>query len=146
MDAPLPRPAVGVGVVLTRPDGTVLVGHRVTAGESPSWCLPGGHLEGGETPVAAAVRETAEEAGLRVAGTRVLAVCVRTAGSNVTFAVHAEVGADARPEVLEPHAMDEWRWCRPDDLPEPLFSPSAAVLHAWRGGTDLAGWAIHPLR
>jgi ADP-ribose pyrophosphatase YjhB (NUDIX family) len=30
------------------------------------WCLPGGHADGRETPEAAAIRETKEEAGLNI--------------------------------------------------------------------------------
>lgn len=145
MDAPpLPRPVVGAGVILERPDGRIAIGHRVTAGESPSWCLPGGHLEGGEPPVTAALRELAEETGVRAAHGTLTAVCVRTAGSGVTFAVHVAAEADTVLAVVEPHAVDAWRWAHPDDLPAPLFAHTRAVLHAWREpGARLDGWDLH---
>jgi mutator protein MutT len=57
--------AIAVAVVLH--DGAVLVGRR----EPPSplsglWEFPGGKVEPGESPVAAAVRECREESGLNV--------------------------------------------------------------------------------
>lgn len=145
MDAsPPPRPVVGAGVILERPDGRIAIGHRVTAGETPSWCLPGGHLEAGEAPAPAALRELAEETGVHGAHATVRAVCVRTTGSGVTFAVHVPAEADTVLTVLEPHAVDAWLWVDPDDPPAPLFAHTRAVLHAWRRpGVPLDGWDLH---
>lgn len=141
---PLPRPVSGVGVVLQREDGRVAIGHRVTAGEPPSWSFPGGHLEAGETPVRTALRELAEETGVVAAAGTLLAVCIRTSGSGVTFAVHVPAPAGAGLVVTEPHAVDAWTWADPDDLPEPVFAHTAAVRHAWRApDVPLAGWDLH---
>ncbi|MBN9736214.1 MULTISPECIES: NUDIX domain-containing protein [unclassified Pseudonocardia] len=140
----LARPVSGVGVVLRRDDGRVAIGHRVTAGETPSWSFPGGHLEGAEAPVRTALRELAEETGVVATTGTLFAVCVRTAGSGVTFAVHVPAPAGAELAVTEPHAVDAWTWADPDDLPEPLFAHTAAVRHAWRSpGVQLAGWDLH---
>ncbi|MFP5073184.1 NUDIX domain-containing protein [Pseudonocardia nantongensis] len=91
----------------------VALGHRVTAGEAPSWCLPGGHLEDGETPVEAALREPAEETGVVAVTGRLLAVCVRTGGSGVTFGVHVTATPETALQVTEPHAVDAWHRGRP---------------------------------
>ena len=50
----------GVGVLVVK-DGRVLCGRRTYNGQI---CGPGGHIEDGETPAAAAIRETQEEFGI----------------------------------------------------------------------------------
>ena len=55
---------VGVGVVVERPDGTILLGLRQYPGTEPCWCLPGGKLDPGESFEVAARRETFEETGI----------------------------------------------------------------------------------
>jgi 8-oxo-dGTP pyrophosphatase MutT (NUDIX family) len=138
------RPHVGIGVVVTDDLGRVLVGHRVKAGESPTWCLPGGHLEAGEAVETGAAREVHEETGLVVVGPRVLAVAVYFGGSNVTFAVAARAtSTDAR--LTEPDVFDEWTWAAPDALPAPLFAASGVVVAAWRETAAPAGWTVYPV-
>ncbi|GHB75551.1 NUDIX hydrolase [Streptomyces cirratus] len=143
-----PRPVVGVGALLVRADGAVLIGHRIKSGESPSWCLPGGSVEAGETFEEAAVRETAEECGIdAVQDARVFTVALHTGGgrTHVTAGVLARVGpSDAVPGTPEPEVFDRWVWAAPDDLPAPLYPASAALLAAWRGGPVPAGWTFYP--
>ncbi len=59
-DAPPNTTGKGVGVLVVR-DGKILVGLRRTEG---TFCGPGGHIEEGETPEEAAVREALEEFGI----------------------------------------------------------------------------------
>ncbi len=59
------RPIVGIGVVVLRPGGVVLV-RRGKPPNLGSWSLPGGAQELGETAEEAARRELAEETGLTV--------------------------------------------------------------------------------
>ena len=50
------QPKVGVGVIITRDDGHILVGKRIGK-LAPYWSIPGGHLEVGESFEQAAIRE-----------------------------------------------------------------------------------------
>jgi ADP-ribose pyrophosphatase YjhB (NUDIX family) len=59
------RPIVGIGVVVLRPGGVLLV-RRGKPPRVGSWSLPGGAQELGETVEAAARRELFEETGLTV--------------------------------------------------------------------------------
>ncbi|GIN03574.1 nucleotide triphosphate diphosphatase NUDT15 [Planomonospora venezuelensis] len=134
---------VGVGVVLTAPDGRILLGERIKDGEDPSWCLPGGAVEAGEGFEAAAVRELGEETGIRDAGPpRTVAVVLDHPGGavRVTAAVAMALGA-TEPVVTEPRVFRSWRWFAPGALPSPLF-PATAHLLAAPGGPPAARYPV----
>ncbi len=56
--------AGGIVVDKGHPDGSGAVIARLNRAGRVEWCLPKGHLEGGETVAEAAVREVAEETGI----------------------------------------------------------------------------------
>jgi 8-oxo-dGTP pyrophosphatase MutT (NUDIX family) len=70
------RPAAVTLVLTPGPDGEVcfVITRRTArlAHHAHQWALPGGRLDGGETAIEAALRETEEEVGLRLAPTAVL--------------------------------------------------------------------------
>ncbi|MCX4745016.1 NUDIX domain-containing protein [Kitasatospora sp. NBC_01287] len=134
---PLDRaPLIGAGVIVPTTDGRgVLLGRRTTAGEPPTWGLPGGKVDHpGESFEQAAARELAEETGIELpAGLmRVLGVLLDHLDGRprLTAAVLAPP-SDAPAEVTEPHACGGWERCALDRLPAPLFGPSAWVLGLW---------------
>jgi ADP-ribose pyrophosphatase YjhB (NUDIX family) len=133
---------------LLRPDGSLLIGHRVKRGEPASWCLPGGHVEPGESFEAAAVREIAEESGVReVADPAVFGIVlhVHADRTHVTAGVRARLAADdAGPGTPEPDKFAEWAWVPPGELPGPLFPATEALIAAWRRGPMPAGWTLYP--
>lgn len=137
---------IGVGVIIARPDGAVLLGRRVYAGAPETWCLPGGKVDAGESFEAAAARETAEECGLVLTMPAPFAILLDTDASapRVTAAIVSDAPADAAPRVTEPEKLAEWRWFAPDALPAPLFPATAAVLAAWRGET-MPGVTVYPI-
>ena len=58
------KPLVGIGVYVFK-DGKVLLGKRKGTLGSGTWACPGGHLEFGESVEDCAMRELAEETGLK---------------------------------------------------------------------------------
>ncbi|MEU3557393.1 nucleotide triphosphate diphosphatase NUDT15 [Streptomyces fragilis] len=147
---PIPArpPVVGVGAVLLRPDGRLLIGRRTKRGEPVSWCLPGGHLEPGESCEAAAVREIVEESGIQeVRDARVFAFALETTAdrTHLTAGVVVRTVSDAPvASVTEPDVFERWTWTTPAELPAPLFPASAALTAAWLGRPAPAGWTLYP--
>ncbi|MBI2955145.1 MAG: NUDIX domain-containing protein [Chloroflexi bacterium] len=67
-------PRVGANAVIFDDEGRVLLTKRQDNG---LWCLPGGHMDLGETIQETAIRETEEETGLKVAIERLVGVYSR---------------------------------------------------------------------
>jgi len=132
---PLAQTALGVGVIVTDARGRVLLSrHRAGTWECPGGKRdPGRANEPGESLEAAAVRELSEETGLIARPGDVIvfahlldSVCGvnrMTAGALITK-------YSGTPVAVEPH-IDRWEFRRLDDLPSPLFVPSAQILTAW---------------
>ena len=133
---------------MLRPDGTVLIGHRIKRGESESWCLPGGHVEAGESFESAAVREIAEESGIyEVEGAQLFAVVLHTGAerTHVTAGVLVRLAAaSAEAATPENDVFDRWAWARPGEFPVPLYPASAALIAAWRREPMPEGSIVYP--
>jgi len=93
------RRTEGAHVLATDEQGGILVVRTTYLG--PDWMLPGGRVERGETPHAAAFRETLEETGLRVRVERLVLVDAHRA-RNVSFVFRGRVeGGDLDPQFGE---------------------------------------------
>jgi len=115
-----PTPKVDVRAVVVR-DGRVLMVRERTDGR---WAMPGGWADPGLSAAQVAVKETAEEAGLEVRATRLLALWDRDAQGMEPYA-HAVYKAYLACEALDaaaepvagPEALDAG-WFAPAALPE----------------------------
>ncbi|MDA8357536.1 MAG: NUDIX domain-containing protein [Actinomycetota bacterium] len=127
------------GIVVGR-RGTVMHRHRRLG----RWMQPGGHIDPGETPPAAALRECTEETGLAMQfdprGPRVVHVDVHEAANGHT---HLDlrfllVGADDDP-APPPGESPDVRWCSWEEAEEMADDALAGGLRsARRAWEDLA--------
>ena len=100
----------GANVLVTDSDGRILV---VRPTYTRAWMIPGGRVERGETPHAAAIRETREETGLEVALDRLLLVDARHArDTSFIFAGHV-TGGELEPQLGE---IAEAGWLDRDEI------------------------------
>lgn len=108
------RPHVRGSVVVLERAGRWLVQRRAPGALLGGlWEFPGGKIEPGESPEAAARRELREETGLSVGPLRSRGV-VRHAYSHFTIELHVFEGQLERGVALRNH--DGRRWVRPDEL------------------------------
>ncbi len=109
----LPHHPIAVALVLRR--GRILIGKRPTEGLLGGlWEFPGGKIEPGETPEAAAARELQEEMCIEAVIGRPIAV-VPHAYSHFRITLHAFEAAWTAGEPCG-RAVSEWKWVRPDEL------------------------------
>ena len=101
------------------------------------WSLPKGHIEAGETPEMAAIREVAEETGINSEISRALGVIdfwFMAGGNRIHKTVHhflfKEVGGKLQPQIEE---VDEVGWFPLEDIVSMLAYPDEKKLIAKSG-------------
>ncbi len=126
------RPYIGVATFLMKPNGQFLIGHRTSKNGNGTWGLTGGHVEYGESPLDAAIRETEEEAGIVVKSAGILNITnsfFKESGKHyITVFYLAEVPQNTTAELREPDKFSEWRWIHHSQLPENTFLPLTQSL------------------
>lgn len=124
---------VGVGCLIRRADGALLLVRRRGVHGDGTWATPGGHLDFGETSEACAAREALEETGVTVRDARLVTMTndvMREDGRHyVTLWVVADY-ASGDAAALATHELDTVAWFMTDSLPDPLFSPLRAAIAA----------------
>lgn len=114
--ASLPRKRVGAGLVVTDPDGRLLL---VEPTYQAGWEVPGGLVEAGESPRAAARREALEELGVEVEVGRLLAVDWVPPGrrpDDGLMLLYAGGPVAADQIVLQEGELRSWRWCDTEEV------------------------------
>lgn len=122
------KPKVGVGVAVIK-DGALLLGRRKGSHGAGHWSFPGGHLEFGEEVEACAVRELAEETGLKALSLKrgPWVNDIIEGKHYVTLYVFVDK-FEGDLQLLEPNKCEGWEWFNPHSLPSPLFLPLESLF------------------
>jgi 8-oxo-dGTP diphosphatase len=126
-------------------DDQILLARRFNTGYADGqYSVPAGHLDGGETVIAAAAREALEEVGVQLE-----ADCIHY--SSVMHRLDGEERVDffvtvsgwvGEPFNAEPDKCDDLRWVSVDDLPENTIPYIKIALHSHLNGIQFNefGW------
>jgi 8-oxo-dGTP pyrophosphatase MutT (NUDIX family) len=144
-----PKPAyakrvdeVSAGGLVIDTTGTkgLLIGRRDLKDQTRErllWSLPKGHIEEGETPEQAAIREVAEETGIQSEIARELGVIdfwFMAGGNRIHKTVHhflfKEIGGELAPQITE---VDDVGWFPLSEIVELLAYPDEKKLIAKSG-------------
>ena len=129
--ADIPKPRIGVGVLVIK-EGKILLGKRKGAHGSGYYAPPGGNLEFKETVEACAIRELAEETGLKPLSLRLgpwTQDLIEEQKHYISlFVIIPEF--EGEPQLLEPQKCDGWDWYAWDHLPSPLFQPLTSLIES----------------
>ncbi len=127
------RPKIGVGVMVIK-DKKILLGKRKNAHGDGTRSFPWGHLELNESVEECAIRETMEEANIKIKniamGPFTNDIFVQEGKHYITLFAICE-HAEGEPQVMEPEKCEKWEWYEWDNLPEPLFLPIINLIKQW---------------
>ncbi|MDD4624926.1 MAG: NUDIX domain-containing protein [Candidatus Paceibacterota bacterium] len=126
---------VGLGVIILRDDGKILIGKR-KGKFVPEYSIPGGHLDMGETFEEGASREVKEETGMEIKNPKVVSVSNNLETYKKTGRHYISVNLLAtefkgEPKVMEPDKCSGYIWCDPKKVPEPHFEASRRGLEMY---------------
>ena len=127
--------------VIVNEAGQVLLVQESTPPVHGKYNLPGGHVEQGESPIAAAVREAEEEVGLAVTPTSLIGIYCFHAGRNFVF----RADSDGAPPVANPAEILACAWLSPEQI---ASLPDDAILNPLKLHSilkDLSGGKAYPL-
>ncbi|MFN2119156.1 MAG: NUDIX hydrolase [Anaerolineales bacterium] len=127
----------------------ILLSRRLNTGyRDGEYSVPAGHLDGGETVIAAALREAHEEVGLQLDAEQVLFCGVMHRiedDERVDFFVRVRSWS-GEPFNNEPEKCDDLRWVRRDSLPSNTVPYVRQALQNFERGQvfDEFGWPPGP--
>lgn len=128
------RNAPCAAVVVADDRGRVLLSRRARQPYAGMWEVPGGFVELGEHPAAAARREVREELGVEVTLTGLVGVYVVRSQRGGWLEVTVYCGTAAGSPRPDPAEVSEWRWFAPDEVPAVMAGDHRRRVDDWLAG------------
>ncbi len=124
---------VGVGVYIFNDKNQILLGFRNSKHGNGSWAPPGGHIEFGETPEQAIIREVKEETNLTLNPLDIEFKDFTNDFFEKTYVHYITLHFFCKkftgsPLIMEPDKCLKWEWFDITNLPENLFLPNQNFL------------------
>ena len=123
--------APSVNVLVIQGNKVMLSRRANTGWMDGSLCIPGGHVEVGETPRQALVREIEEELGVRIKADDLEFLCVAARNVSPTEYVAYEFVIRDKPYKFvnaEPEKCSELVWASLDQLPQDIIGDFEAII------------------
>lgn len=126
------RPSVNV-YILSQAQDKVLLSRRKNTGWKDGWlCAPGGHIESGESPLGAMVREIQEELGCVVKAESLEFLCVAARkDAAAEYVAYEFLLKDAERYTFtnaEPDKCSELAWVDIHNLPEEVIADFRQII------------------
>lgn len=132
--------AVTAVYLFLKKDGKILVARRCNTGyQDGNYQVPAGHIDAGELPTEAMIREAKEEIGidLKKEDLRLVHVSFRPkhdeTGDRVDYFFEA-TRWDGEVVNAEPEKCDDLSWVKPDELPENMTPPCRVAIECAERG------------
>lgn len=132
--------AVTASYLLLRKEGKILLARRHNTGYlDGSYQVPAGHIDAGELPTEALIREAKEEIGIDIKPEQVKFVHASfrpkhdPTGDRVDYFFEVQEW-DGEVRNCEPHKCDEMIWVRPDNLPDTTAALVRVVIECVERG------------
>lgn len=127
---------VAAHLLLRNHMGEILFTRRVNTGYADGcWSVPAGHVERGETIVAACIRETAEEIAVDLDAGKLRCALVQQKHDlddeeRIDVFFYGDLSAGQHVQIGEPNKCDAIQWALPFDPPSPVVPYIAAALNS----------------
>lgn len=138
------NPVLATHLLLTRGQTLLLIRRANTGWMDGHWSLPAGHVEAGESAVAATCREADEEVGVAIDPAHLLLAHTMHRSSDaprIDLFFTASRWSN-EPHNREPERCDGLMWADPGALPEPMVPYVARAIAAWQAALPYSehGW------
>jgi ADP-ribose pyrophosphatase YjhB (NUDIX family) len=123
-------PIVGTSAAIFDAQGRILCVRQNTG--IRKWTLPGGHVQRGESPIEAVIREVREETGYRVTVGELIGVYATPASNRLILHFHAAVVGRGRWRPTR--EIGDLGFFGRDDLPLPMYARTITrIVDAFEG-------------